>query len=155
MADTRYQYAGQHGYESIDSLAFQHVGYRWYDAATGRFLQRDPDGIWGGLNTYVYVGDNPVIHTDPSGLGLLDWIKRALAALKKYFQGGRPAPNLLGPADILTRSLSCAPDVARIAIGVGHRRNSINLNNDAEHILRDYERGHNRFVQPGRMSGWN
>ena len=35
---------------------------------SGRFLQRDPIGRQGGLNDYVYVGDNPVLRIDPSGL---------------------------------------------------------------------------------------
>jgi RHS repeat-associated protein len=75
----RYGYAGQHGYQSDglaqgapsviddDSFGLVHVGARWYDPAIGRFIQRDPIGITGGLNTYVYCENNPVSGTDPSG----------------------------------------------------------------------------------------
>lgn len=42
---------------------------RYYDAMTGRFLQRDPVGIEGGLNLYRYVSNNPVVAVDPDGLG--------------------------------------------------------------------------------------
>ena len=41
---------------------------RYYDAGTGRFLKEDPIGFEGGLNVSLYVGGNPVVGIDPSGL---------------------------------------------------------------------------------------
>jgi RHS repeat-associated protein len=40
---------------------------RWYDATTGRFLQRDPIGHQGGLNLYRFANGNPVDYSDPEG----------------------------------------------------------------------------------------
>jgi RHS repeat-associated protein len=45
---------------------------RYYDTGTGRFFGQDPIGLQGGPNLYAYVGANPVMRVDPSGLRRMD-----------------------------------------------------------------------------------
>ena len=42
--------------------------FRYYDPELGRYITSDPIGIIGGMNTYGYARQNPVIYIDPKGL---------------------------------------------------------------------------------------
>jgi RHS repeat-associated protein len=51
------------------------VRARWYDPEVGRFISEDPINLAGGINQYVYAGNNPVDFTDPYGLFTLPkWV---------------------------------------------------------------------------------
>jgi RHS repeat-associated protein len=40
---------------------------RDYDPLTGRYIESDPIGLRGGLNTYAYTADSPIMLADPNG----------------------------------------------------------------------------------------
>jgi RHS repeat-associated protein len=63
-----FTYVGEFGVMSEGSNIY-YMKNRYYDAATGRFIQKDPIGVAGGqTNLYAYVGGNPVERIDPVGL---------------------------------------------------------------------------------------
>jgi len=68
----RFGYVGAFGYQSTldggaEVFPYMHVGARYYDPSSGRFLQRDPIGILGGTNVYVYAFNTPSAMVDPDG----------------------------------------------------------------------------------------
>jgi len=101
----RFGYVGAHGYQTATSdnpldpyltdMTFQHVGARYYDPSSGRFLQRDPIGILGGTDVYEYVRSTPVRWTDPGGLNPI------------YSPPWRDGENPIGP--------SCPPKARKAA----------------------------------------
>jgi len=62
-----FKYVGQLGVQAEDNGLY-YMRARYYDAQIGRFISEDPIGFAGGINLYAYVGGNPVMLVDPSGL---------------------------------------------------------------------------------------
>ena len=53
----------------FDTETELHYNYfRTYDPSTGRYIESDPIGLTGGLNTFLYANANPMSFVDPLGL---------------------------------------------------------------------------------------
>ena len=97
---------------------------RYYDAETGSFLTKDPLGIVGGTNSYVYVSNNPVNLIDPLGLFGVD-IKYISGASESINDGDLDAKNFidkingLDKSSILELTFRDHGDVNSIGLGNG------------------------------------
>lgn len=89
------RYPGQY-FDAESGLVYNH--HRFYDPATGRYIQSDPSGASAGASTYGYVGGRPLAAGDPAGLQeedrdeISEWERERMRAFLAPTQG----PNLAG-----------------------------------------------------------
>jgi RHS repeat-associated protein len=65
ISSLRYLWQGR---EYSHATGLYNFRARWYDPVTGRWLSKDPIGLEGGLNLYVFCDDDPINWRDPWGL---------------------------------------------------------------------------------------
>lgn len=75
-----------------DETGLHYNYFRNYDPSTGRYIESDPIGLLGGMNTYAYASGNPVQLTDPRGL--CDC--KALQAFLSYVQQNGKLATIYG-----------------------------------------------------------
>ncbi len=64
-----YRFGGFFGV-TTDGAGQSYMRARYYDSDAGRFTSVDPLGLYGDINFYRYVRNDPISNADPSGLGI-------------------------------------------------------------------------------------
>ena len=92
------RFPGQY-YDSESGLHYNY--FRDYDPGIGRYIESDPIGLDGGMNTFGYSFQNPTRFSDRSGLDILrcDDFVNPDERLKCMFE------DLLEPAELTARSI--------------------------------------------------
>ena len=99
LARNRYRFQGR---EWSAATGFTNFRMRWYDAETGRWLSKDPIGLSGGLNLYVFCNMDSVNHVDVLGCcptpgeKARDWARKQIGKKKYNPWGLRGFPRWWG-----------------------------------------------------------
>jgi len=77
-------------YDRSTTTGLDYAVNRHYDSQQGRFTQVDPAGLNATsltspqtLNLYGYCSNDPINHSDPSGLGFLSFLKKVFGVIAK------------------------------------------------------------------------
>ena len=121
----RFKFTGRE-YDDLTDLYYYRA--RWYDANTGKFLSEDPLGFAAGdYNLSLYVGNDPINATDPSGQFIVTAIVvGGLIALDYYIwsKNAKVADDLINgrnvdPGDLITSGEYWVGATIATAYGVG------------------------------------
>ena len=163
LAILRYRFQGREWSAATGLINFR---MRWYDAETGRWISKDPIGLSGGLNLYVFCGGDPLNYRDPDGNVLI--FAPALALPPVAVVGAAAAAAIWGPqlASGLINSLSSLGNAAAQALsnlmgrGPSHRPGERNwadkpggTSNPGKHFRQDPNTG--RWWQKDPNGKWH
>jgi len=123
--DFNMRFPGQYFDRETNNL---YNAYRDYNPEIGRYVESDPLGLPGGLNTYSYVGSNPIRHIDPYGLTcqtnwdfFTDWWFERGSPNRKYPPGGPENQEMQNsaPADYMRNEFKAGgcQDIGRAGYG--------------------------------------
>jgi RHS repeat-associated protein len=98
------RFPGQY-YDVETGLSYN--GRRDYESGTGRYVESDPIGVFGGVNTYAYVVGQPLRYVDPMG-------EAAAAGTVPWEE---PPPSLWQPVLRVCLAVAASPEAAAIIVG--------------------------------------
>jgi RHS repeat-associated protein len=92
VSQKRYRYTGK---ERDEETGLYYHGARYYAPWLGRWTACDPAGMVDGPNLFVYTGNNPLRHVDPTGTQYVD-ISDALGPIAQELNRNPLVARLLG-----------------------------------------------------------
>lgn len=105
-------------------LTLWNNGTRDYADWVGRYIESDYAGLAGGINTYTYVGDSPLLYVDPSGLNWGD----AITMTYEWATGTGPDHRDFGPNSSEAAEMADAPGVLA-AEALYRKKNALQIKN--------------------------
>ena len=90
-----------------DSARLYYVRNRWYDPVSARFMSEDPSGLEAGINAYSFGDEDPVNHTDPTGLDVEVCSVQSTSYYHWTIKDGRPDKMVLDSVHVETHG-DCA-----------------------------------------------
>ena len=113
--DTPFLFNGAYGVQT-DPNGLLHMRARFYNTTICRFVNRDPIGMAGGLNSYAYANGNPINNLDPFGLFDLDTVLKGLHDLTGNAIQIVAATIMSGGTATIWDAVVVAPSIAHAAV---------------------------------------
>jgi len=154
---------GAFGYQQLTEFPFLHIGARYYDPVSGRFLLRDPIGIRGEPGAYSYVMNSPTVRVDIAGtdsvrIGVLTGQISVLEFLELL--GYRITASMLASAAVIHHMTypglpARAEPKSTQVLDCGSGKGTIRDYDSTGRAYRDYDYGHDHGAGDPHVHDWN
>ena len=130
---SRVRFPGQY-FDSETGLNYNY--FRDYEPGTGRYIESDPMGVRGGINTYDYVRSMPLRGFDP--LGLEVWVGCPDGSVAPYGTCPTSPDDCPNDAELCKRLGECQYDICCVFGKANQQRNAGNWNDPTLRTIENF-----------------